>query len=432
MIMMMMITTTFALGLLLIWLSVAHGVMAEAGVPVPAPPLTVPDSSSASSSNATLVFSSHCTLVSEPLSPHVHDLRQFLERDDIRKLFLSAGGARPCHTLTVSSPYNRKNDDNKDDLLKNLWKQACDRYYGPEALPPFSSNDDDNTNHEEEEDDDITIVATETSAQFPGFRIITTVVNGCCRIKLTPPSSSTTTATGLQQRILSLRHASLSPLQRGPVPTTTKKNEDKHDERVVHQFYLIADRKRWEGPKAVVWLVRKLTGGGTDPVTDASVSSSQSFHPSDTRATSQVSIVETPFTSVTASPSTPKEPINDDPWSPSPTSSFTNPTTPAKATMMYGFQIEIDCAVRVEFPKILLRLLPSSRSKVEEQGTRAVHEALLKDATSALVAVQRAWWNQQEAQQPQDQEDVESETSSSETPTTTKSSIPNSILSSRK
>ena len=221
-------------------------------------------------------------------------------------------------------------------------------------------------------------------------------------------STSSTTTTGVRQRILSLRHASLSssssPLslwspRQGDTGTTTTTKTNKDDQRVpVHRFYLIADRKRWEGPKAVVWLVRKLTGG-TDPVADASMSlSSQSFHPSETRAMTQVSIV--PQTA----PFTPKNDLLSSSLTPPPPppSSFTTPTMPVQTTttttttthtdtmMMHGFQIDIDCSVQVEFPKILLRLLPSSRSKVEEQGTRAVHEALLKDATLALVAVQRA------------------------------------------
>jgi hypothetical protein len=438
----MRMKTVFVLGLwvLLVWVPATQGVVADdAGG---GPPSSSLSTTSSSSSNATLVFSTQCTLLSEPLSHSVQELRQFLQRDDIRNLFLSAGGARPCHTLSSSSlsSSSSHNNDDDDNTLRNLWKQACDRYYGPDAFPFDTSNHDNNNDN-----DDNTIVATETSAQFPGFRIITTVVNGCRRIVPTTTSTTTTATTtsplpsfrpttktktttttvGLRERIMSLRHATstmtMNSRQGGKLTTTMTTTKEDENERVVYRFYLIADRKRWEGPKAVVWLVRKLTGGGNPPA-----ESSKSFHPSETRATTHVSVVETPLSSTTITPfisSIPQEPIKDQ-SSPSLSSPSSPTSTTAKSitdTAMYGFQIEIDCSVQVEFPKILLRLLPSSRSKVEEQGTRAVHEALLKDASSALMAVQKAWWNQQQQQQQQQQQEqspldvVETETSLADT-----------------
>lgn len=53
-------------------------------------PSVTPSSSSAS---ATLVFATRCHISSQPLSTNPHGLRDFLERDEIRNLFLSAGGS---------------------------------------------------------------------------------------------------------------------------------------------------------------------------------------------------------------------------------------------------------------------------------------------------------------------------------------------------
>lgn len=243
-------------------------------------------------SKSTLVFSAQCQLESESLGDDPHALRNFLERPSIRNLFLSAGGTRSCQELSVQQ-------------MSPLWKQACERYYGVDALPSDLSSED------------LCALATETEAHFPGFKTINTVVNGCQLFR---------------------KH---SLLRTPPFFASPKDDDD-----VVYKFHLIADKKRMEGPKPVVWLVRKLTGGGE----------SDTFQPSETRATSVVSIFQKPNNG-----------------------------------RGVGFCLDIHCAVQIEFPSLLLKMLPAPRSTVEERGTKAIRNALEKDATAAVQAIQEAW-----------------------------------------
>lgn len=262
--------------------------------------------------SASLLFPVRCRLLSEPLSADGNELRQFLERTEIRNLFLSAGGLRHSQILPT------------DSVTMDLWHKACTRYYGSEMFPSSF--------------EDVDIVATETSAQFPGFRIINTVMSGCQHVKTSVDRSGGHSS--LSQRIL---HRQSSP-------------NPEHFMGAVHKFCLIADRKRLQGPWAVVALVGRLMGS------DASTKSNV-FHPSETRATTQISVISHESASI----------------------------KPGREGTLYGFQIDIDCAVQVHFPKFLLRLLPGSRLQVEERGTKAVHDAVFKDATSAVGAVQDAW-----------------------------------------
>lgn len=271
-----------------------------------------------------LTFSADCLLVSEPMGDNASELRQFLERPDVRNLFLSAGGERPCQIL----PH--------DDTMMTLWRGACARFYGQDALPLPS--------------EEIAILATDTSAQFPGFRSINTVVNGC-------------------RTFASQHHGGLGERLFHWHPGKTTAENQYHD--TVHKFFLIADKKRWEGPRPVVWLVKKLTG-------DAG--KEKHFRPCETRAIAQVSIVPSNGTSKVSS-------------SPMSYSTKQNP--------MYSFQLDIECAVQIEFPRILLKLLPAPRSKVEESGTKAVRKAIMQDATAAMSALQSKWANEQEATQVQ-------------------------------
>jgi hypothetical protein len=147
-------------------------------------------------------------------------------------------------------------------------------------------------------------VATNTDAQFPGFTMVTTVLNGCKRL------------------------------------------EDSNG-MPVYEFCLIGDRKRIVGSPPVVWLVRKLTGHSKKDESDT-------FQLSETKATSTISIVNHGKSSC-------------------------------------AFQLDLQFKTTVKFPKMLLRLLPASKSKVEERGTQSVTKAILKDAGGAVQAVRDNW-----------------------------------------
>ncbi len=275
----------------------------------------------ASSSKAILVFQAQCQLLSEPICDDPQELREFLERPAIRDLFLSAGGHRPCHSIPIDS----------DVGMRDLWRQACKKYYGIDALPEMLRVEP-SKNLSSRRNERIAVLATETVVQFPGFKTINSVLNGCQHI---PSEHSTNESKNFFSRM------NLSD------KAFPKENE------LVHKFYLIGDKKRWVGPAPIVWLVRKLTG--IEGTKDGPYSSSE------TRAVSQVSVY------------------------------VQNDHTVQMQQRTVGFQLDIDCAVKVEFPKFLLRLLPAPRHKVEQRGTQAIRTAILQDANSAVQAVAEAW-----------------------------------------
>ena len=51
---------------------------------------------------------------------------------------------------------------------------------------------------------------------------------------------------------------------------------------------------------------------------------------------------------------------------------------------------------------MLLKMLPASKSKVEERGTISVQKAIMKDASSAVQVARETWMKQ--IQQPDDEE----------------------------
>jgi len=288
---------------------------------------------------------------------------------------------------------------NDDTRLMKLWRDACKTYYGPDALPP----------HADSGKKVMDIVSTETSAKFPGFTMINTVVNGCLSTKkkgsfILPSSGSNLPRRNFhrpeEKGEIENKEASeltIAPLSfwgwgqqegrfsssfvsRQSSSSTEKKSMKDEDDDVVHRFYLIADSKRLEGPRPVTWLAQTLMGRGDG--SKGSSSSSSSFQPSETKASSRISVV-----AVKGEPDVESNHETNHNHGGAVTSKVSSPTSSS-----HGFQIEVDCTVQIEFPKFLLRLLPTSQAKVEESGTQAVQKAVLQDVSAAVAAVEKAWW----------------------------------------
>lgn len=295
--------------------------------------------SASTNKKAELVFQAQCQLTSETCCDDPQVLREFLERPAIRNLFLSAGGKRPCQSLSI----------HEHSSIVDLWHHACEKYYGMDALPMALSRMNTHKGHKTVHDskkEEIAVLATETEVHFPGFKTINTVLNGC---HLVPKGGDDATLNSLvlgRQNRLGNDHE-----------TACEKKD------VVHKFYLVGDKKRWVGPAPVVWLVKKLTGedGSNNAV---------AYKPSETRAVSQVSVYV-------------RDGEDDGAGTP-------------KQRPHVGFRLDIDCAVKVEFPQFLLRILPAPQSKVEERGTLAIRKAILQDAASAMQAVEEAWAKEQD------------------------------------
>ena len=55
------------------------------------------------------------------------------------------------------------------------------------------------------------------------------------------------------------------------------------------------------------------------------------------------------------------------------------------------FESDANLVVQVNFPKLLLRLLPTNKEKAEEQGSNAISKSLEKEVTTALKALQEEY-----------------------------------------
>lgn len=254
-----------------------------------------------------LVFNADCNLeIEAPCeTSQVSALKEFLEDPSTRKYFLSAGGKRPCTEVPL------------DAHVRSLWRKACHKYYGDSTYPSALLDGASTTSTGNKNPSGLVAMATETEVQFPGFKTINTVLNGCKLI------------------------------------------HDKNGQPV-YEFFVIGDKKRMVGSPPIVWLVRKLTGEGS--------TSSKNFQPSETKAYTRVSF-QSPSSSAASSSSSP----------------------------MAKVCLDVQCAIQVEFPKLLLKLLPAPKSKVEEKGTNSIRKVVLKDANEAVEAVQRAWLEQKDA-----------------------------------
>jgi hypothetical protein len=193
-----------------------------------------------STSTTSLVFSCDCSLISDPIpsttgsdpgtdKDNEEALIDFFEQKETMNLFISAGGKRPCRMVPVT----------KD--IQSLWETACDKYYGNDSKPCITD----------------AAMATDTELQFPGFKRITTVLNGCKLLR--QPSA-----------IDGVDNASDLP---------------------VYEFCLIGEKQRITGSPPVVWLVRKLTGQSRKDVAEGPDKDNQ-FQPSESSAKTRVSLIQ--------------------------------------------------------------------------------------------------------------------------------------------
>ena len=116
-------------------------------------------------------------------------------------------------------------------------------------------------------------------------------------------------------------------------------------------FILIGEKKQISGSPPIVWLYNKLTGADKE---DA-----DRFILNDTKASSVVSIVENPDGSV-------------------------------------AFKFSIELQIKVAFPRALVKILPTTKEKMEEQGSAAVLSAISTDIVDSLTETRRAFIQQLE------------------------------------
>jgi hypothetical protein len=136
----------------------------------------------------------------------------------------------------------------------------------------------------------------------------------------------------------------------GVLLTTTALNgikiqDDKQSGFPIYTVVGFAERQRVEGTRPVVWLFNQLTG--------LDKKEKGAFYPTSARACSEISIID--------------------------------------KGESFAFQFNVNLKVVTKVPKVLVRLLPTSKEHVEEQGSIAVANALSKDLKATLVHVQASF-----------------------------------------
>lgn len=120
--------------------------------------------------------------------------------------------------------------------------------------------------------------------------------------------------------------------------------EHSADEYPVYEFSLLFDKQRVEGFKIAVWIFNKLTGADDEASENKAV----------TRSLSKATAITTENGEIV-------------------------------------FQVTITFTIQVFFPKILLRILPVSKEKAEQQGSAAIRKVLEKDLNKAMRVLRQQY-----------------------------------------
>jgi len=123
------------------------------------------------------------------------------------------------------------------------------------------------------------------------------------------------------------------------------------DERGLPQYdcVLIGEQRQVNGPAPLVWVYNQLTGAASRNYKEGE------FHPSEASAKTKVSVV-----------------TEDDGAS-------------------YALACEMNGQVRVEFPKLLIRILPASKRTMEERGSASVLKTMRNDVVDGIDAVRESF-----------------------------------------
>jgi hypothetical protein len=113
----------------------------------------------------------------------------------------------------------------------------------------------------------------------------------------------------------------------------------------MYETVLIADRRTAKGPAPIVWIYNQLTGD--DKIKEGE------FSPPQARVMSRSSITE--------------------------------------KNGKFAFKVDVVFRIVVEFPAILVRILPTSKDKMEEQGTNSISKGIAKDVDISIDALPKAF-----------------------------------------
>ena len=221
-------------------------------------------------------------------------------------------------------------DEPRTPELEACWRRACELHYGTLYLPA----------------PDDPVVSTETSIQFPGLRLVNRVFSG---VKFVDAEETTV--------------------------RSRRRGKEYHT-------LLIAEQRQAMGPAPLVWLYNQLTGGESKRIKQQQQSITEGI-PSDGELETSSSKSSNSRTGEASGYAISRIYIMEE----RPDSDGT------AAAGEYYYKIGFECTVEVmvQFPRLLLKLLPVSKEKMEQQGSLSVKKAVEKDILKAIESTTQAF-----------------------------------------
>lgn len=128
-----------------------------------------------------------------------------------------------------------------------------------------------------------------------------------------------------------------------------------------YDFILIGENRIAEGPKPLIWLYNQLTGA------DKHCQEKGAFNPSKATAQTHVSVIRHQNSQEGAD------------------------GNGGDIGERYGFNFDMNMEIRVEFPRALLKLLPTKREKIEEQMSASLLKAVQPNVVQAIAATRTSF-----------------------------------------
>lgn len=207
-----------------------------------------------------------------------------------------------------------------------MWQKACQKWYGPDNLP--SQGD--------------ILLSCDTFSHFPGLKVCTTVVSG---VKLLLPPQD----------------------EHMHVPNKNNRATENRSEILPRYCFLaIGQKQSAQGLPPVVWMFNKLLGIKQEGVDDNDDDAKEGH-----RLNSDLSSLE-PMGPIQNMVSVQQQ-------------QRTNEDEDAGAARWY-IHLNSDIQIRIEFPAMLLKILPTSKEKAEAQGSASILKTVSKASRLGVEA----------------------------------------------
>jgi hypothetical protein len=289
------------------------------------------------------------------------EVERFFASPTHRHLFLAAGGKNKCEKVALTP-----------ELLAE-WRTRCQyRQQEQDAAGSIGSNSTTTTTTTAttstttvptrlpDESDEVYAVQT-SGMKIPGLTVEVWVTVGIQKLQLTVPPAPTTPRDNDVE----------SAETRAPTTSTGSS-------QTVYQVTLIGEKRQAKGLRFFTYLYNKMSGsrrsnmtGKASPENNVEGGGSDGGggdrdNSSHTECTTRIGYTFWDH--------------NDDPGQPLTSSSC-----------YVTFEMSTDFRLTLQFPKVVLRMLPTSQEKAEAQGSKAIANAIRNDSQGAMTAFESAY-----------------------------------------